>query len=272
MKIKYIIAITVLLLFACSKNGNDEVRKFAIDFAAKVSQNQKDSLLTVWPDVIKADSLALSYVADSIVIEPVQTEGQFRVNFGNADMVMTMDEDGKMIVGETHGLFAYPDDVMEFAKCTGQWVAELPDTALATRLGDKDFRSFLVKDFRTKFSKMLSIQGKANGVANMGEFGYQSYINWTATVVNKSDKTIMGQDYTVTFPFIDPWTFSTFPITVNGKDIAANGTASVSCKNDYRVLDMKTPYIRIKLSDEALFEKYFQPTGNEYEEYLSSKK
>lgn len=268
---KCLFALSILLLAACSKDKSEDVRQFAADFAAKVSQNQKDSLLSMWPDVAEADSLALSYTADSIVVEQTANEGQFKVNFGSADMIVSVAEDGKMTVGETHGLFAYPEDVMAFAKSTGQWVAELSDTALATRMADKDFKSFLVKDFRSRFSKMLSIQGKADGVAHMGEFGYQSYINWTVTVANATGKVVSGQDYTVTFPFIDPWTGGLYPITVYGKDIATNGTVRVSVKNDYRVLDMKTPYINIKLSDETLFEKYFQPTGKEYEEYLSTK-
>lgn len=84
-----------------------EVAKFAADFATKVSKNQKNSLLEVWPDVAKADSLALTFNADSIAVEPTQTEGQFKVNFGNADMIVTVAEDGKMTVGEAKGLFAW---------------------------------------------------------------------------------------------------------------------------------------------------------------------
>ena len=42
-----------------------EVAKFAADFATKVSNNQKDSLLAVWPDVVKADSLALAFSPDA---------------------------------------------------------------------------------------------------------------------------------------------------------------------------------------------------------------
>jgi len=59
-----------------------EVAKFAADFATKVSNNQKDSLLAVWHDVVKADSLALAFRLDSIVVEETETKGRFKVSFG----------------------------------------------------------------------------------------------------------------------------------------------------------------------------------------------
>ena len=109
---------------ACMASCTDakkEVKMFATDFATLVSHNQKDSLLAVWPDVAKADSLALTFNPDSIKVEPTQTEGQFKVNFGNADMIVAVAEDGKMTVGETNGLFAWPEEKLQFAKKLVGW-------------------------------------------------------------------------------------------------------------------------------------------------------
>ena len=67
---RLLLALSAILLTVCSKDTTEAVRQFAADFAIKVSKNQKDSLLSVWPDVAKADSLVLSFVEDSIKIEP----------------------------------------------------------------------------------------------------------------------------------------------------------------------------------------------------------
>jgi len=59
-------ALVVLATFFTScTDAKKEVAKFAADFATKVSDNQKDSLLAVWPDVVKADSLALAFSPDA---------------------------------------------------------------------------------------------------------------------------------------------------------------------------------------------------------------
>ena len=90
---------------------------FATDFATLVSHNQKDSLLAVWPDVAKADSLALTFNADSISVEETETTGTFKVKLGpNKELLVTRAEEGNMSVGETHGLFAWPEEKLLFAK------------------------------------------------------------------------------------------------------------------------------------------------------------
>ena len=247
------------------------MKQFAINFAEKVSKNQKDSLTAIWPDVVKADSLALAFAADSISVEPTQTAGQYKVNFGNADMLVTMAEDGKMTVGETHGIYAWPTEDIDFAKKTGQWKDGLNDLELAERMGDKEFKTLVTADFSKKMQDALKAEKKIIMIkdqVNPPEPGIMA-----AIIHNNSDIAFSASDYNVVFRYCDlhdmmteRYSFETKP----GKDIPANGTVQVACDFTGRYFPQSAS-VKMKLSNEQLAAKYFKPTGNEYEEYLKTK-
>ena len=258
---------------SCEKSATPEeqVKQFAINFAEKVSKNQKDSLTAIWPDVVKADSLALAFAADSISVEPTQTAGQYKVNFGNADMLVTMAEDGKMTVDETHGLFAYPAEDIDFAKKTGQWKDGLNDLEQAERMGDKDFKAWVTTDFSKKIQGALTVGRQLKTIKDI-EYMMDSGI-MAAIIHNNSDIAFSASDYNVVFRYCDlhdmmteRYSFETKP----GKDIPANGTVQVACDFTGRYFPQSAS-VKMKLSNEQLAAKYFKPTGNEYEEYLKTK-
>lgn len=267
-----------VMIASCADNKQEQVKKFAADFATKVSKNQKDSLLVVWPDAAKADSLALTFNPDSIKVEPTQTEGQFKVNFGNADMIVAVAEDGKMTVGETNGLFAWPEEKLQFAKKTGWVEPGMNDVQMAERFSDKDFESSLVENFEKDFLKKFSIEHKVpnrDWDANVRESIY--------VVKNNSASTIDGSDYEISIPFFkEMFMFDPNPKrwneTKKGKTISPNGSVTyvewiVIERGDFSrygpVFNGHT--IVLKLKGKDLFNKYYSATGNEYQEYLDAK-
>ena len=117
-----------------------------------------------------ADSLALTYDVEKIGIEATQTEGQYKVNFGDATMLVTMSEDGKITVGETHGLFAYSPERLSFAKSTGQFIDSLDDKTNAERMADEEFSKYLnqkIKDQQNNALKVVSVK-KGDYVEGLG--------------------------------------------------------------------------------------------------------
>ena len=257
---------------SCEKSATPEeqVKQFAINFAEKVSKNQKDSLTAIWPDVVKADSLALAFAADSISVEPTQTAGQYKVNFGNADMLVTMAEDGKMTVSETHGIYAWPADDIDFAKKTGQWKDGLNDLEQAERMGDKEFKTLVTADFSKKMQDALKAEKKIIMIkdqVNPPEPGIMA-----AIIRNNSDIDISGTDYQVIFKIgtlyggMEDISDEEKP----GKDISAKDTVQVTCYWGLHNSPIEAR-VKMKLSNEQLFNKYFKATGNEYEDYLKTK-
>lgn len=273
---KILIGLTLVtvafFISSCEKSASPEeqVKQFAINFAEKVSKNQKDSLTAIWLDVVKADSLALAFTADSIGVEPTQTAGKYKVNFGNADMLVSVAEDGKMTVGETHGLFAWPAEDIEFAKKTGQWKDGLNDPEQAERMGDKEFKTLVTADFSKKMQDALKAEKKIIMIkdqVNPPEPGIMA-----AIIRNNSDIDISGTDYQVIFKISTSYAgMEDISNKENpGKDISAKDTVQVTCYWGLHNQPIEAR-VKMKLSNEQLFNKYFKATGNEYEDYLKTK-
>lgn len=270
MKKIILFASAALLLVACSKNSNDEVREFAVDFAKKVSKNQLDSVRIMYPDAANCDSLALSFMEDNIKATETETKGTFTVDFGSgANATIVRSEDGKMVITSSHGLFAYPADFMDFAQKTGQYDPKLTDVENGARMADKGFKPYLIKKHIHNAAKKLKVVGKPQVISQKGEFAMEIEIVCGVTVQSTSDQFISGDDYKVHFS--GTWRGEPIKWTEDGKDVPPNSSVTVTTTiGAYN--DISRAYVNTTLSEEAHFNKYFQPTGNEYEEYLSSKK
>ena len=81
-KIIYASALLVSLTIASCGSDVEQVKIFAIDVANKVSKNHKDSVVMLYPEAAKADSLALSFIADSVVVAPADSVDTYVVDFG----------------------------------------------------------------------------------------------------------------------------------------------------------------------------------------------
>lgn len=268
------LCVVVTLATSCGgKSEADQVKDFALDFATKVSQNQVDSIRALYADAAKIDSFAVAFVPDSVSVSVAETEtpGTYKVSLGTADFTVKRADDGTMSVTGSHGLAAYPADALDFAKKTGQWKDGLSDAEQAVRMADKDFRPYVEASFPKAFAKMLMVKGKLRVVKGLNGPAVMAVGTMGANVVSTCDKPIDGSDYEVVFKgqYID---FAITPTTVRepGKDIAPKGSVLITTEFMER-LDLQSAYVNVKISNDALFNKYFTATGNEYDEYLKSK-
>lgn len=257
---------------SCVGGEEEQVRQFAADFALKVSKNQKDSVVLVYPDAAMADSLALTFNADSIVVTPAENDKQsYKVSLGSADFIVKKAEDGKMTVTESHGLFAWPAADMNLARKTGQWEPGLADVQLVARMSDKDFRPWLLDQFVKNMAKNLKVVGGLKVIKDIEFMMEEGTIG--ASVVNTLPYDVDGSDYEVVFRCVYMGMMIEEHSNVNepGKDVPAGGTVTVSTSFTGHFIP-ESAYVNAKISHEKLFEKYFKATGNEYKEYVAGKK
>ncbi len=260
-----LVALTALAT-SCS-DVKQEVKQFAADFATKVSNNQKDSLLAVWPDVAKADSLALTFSPDSIVVEETDREGQFKVSFGQrADIVVNKGEDGNISIIESRGLFAYPDRKLSFAKLTG-WIEKgMNDLEIAERFQDTLFVASLGNSILKEIKNSLVIVDDHYDPMELSGLGHTT---WHITVHNKSPYDISKTDYHV-LGVLENENGRKTSKSIPGIDISSNSTSDILYKvNISNIPAANAPKIVLDINTEDVVTKYYIPKGNEYKEYLS---
>lgn len=121
-----------LSLLSCGKPKEEQIREFALDFAEKASNNQLDSLKTVYPGIENADSVALKYDAEGVIVKSSADGKEYEVllNPDVAIIVKAM-EDGSFTVSESRGLFAYEDRLIKLLKDSGEWNSTLTDVQTA---------------------------------------------------------------------------------------------------------------------------------------------
>lgn len=264
-KIIYALALLVSLTIVSCGSDVEKVKTFSIDVANKVSKNLKDSVEMLYPDAAKADSLALSFIADSVVVAPTDSVDMYVVDFGGGKEMTVEVKDDSMVVVGSKGLFAYAPNDFEFAKKTGMWVNSLSDVENADRMSQKEpFRKYLITNF--KAPKVLVVtQGR--GSNNGGQFGYNYHATLKYIVTNKSDKPVSGKDYR----FVYNCFHRGFPSrsSMAGRDLApgASTTYSISCGMWSIVERARVVYTASK---EQQFDQYFEPQGGEFDQYLET--
>ena len=276
---------TIVMLFAavglivsCGKKATpeEEVRNYGKYFVEKLNANQLDSLTASYPDISKADSI-VPLQSDSIIVAE-GAPGQFDVTLAEGiTLKVNRSEDGNITVSGSKGLFAFPTDKVDIAKKAGMWNESLTDAQLADRMSDDAFFEYIKKSKDINPNTLISIGKFKNNGNGTGYY----------TITNNTNVAISGDDYnfivTETYPTyvpdgwaIDEWV--TKQIVEKGKDLPPNGTAKFSSEINHSYfageLDpVKTiKGVKFNLSQEEL-KSYFAPfTGNEYQEYLDSKK
>ena len=280
-KIKsFSIAMSALVLASCGGAGSSEEAKenaldsakvFAVDVATKVSKGQKDSLVALYPDVAKADSIALTFVADSINVVEVDSVNYLAKFNDGKEFSITKDAQGKFAVTESKGLFIYPEKDLDFAKKTGMWVDSLTDAQFAERMATKDeFRKYLKNSFATPNPLVV----KKGSLETYEVVPGTSLVACTQKfiVTNSSDKPISGREYNVRLACFDNMSGSSYT-TEKGRDLAPK--ASTTYEVEYSGVggsgaeDCKIIYTTNKAQS---FEENFQPKGDEYQKFLKTKK
>ena len=265
-------ALMALLLLSCS--GNEKaVRDYALQFAKAVTNGDQAQIVKMYPDAALADSLALSFVEDSIKIESNEKGDSILIHYTSEIWVRALkDENDSIKIVSSKGLFAYPADQLALAKSTGQYADNFDDKGNAERMADKLFQVYLVKKVKDKIKESLKIVSTKGCDYAMGEGGIMSPSGFIATIENQSDIMIEGKAYKVVFSVIDFDTEYMRDITTHrplaGKDIKPGEQIpfKVSAYTDSRF----SANVQVQDIGNDLLASY-KPIGNEYEEYLASK-
>ena len=263
-----IIAVLFLLgMTACNRsNPTADVTDFANRFASFVAQNQLDSIRTHYPDAVECDSFSLNYVTDSLRVVANEQSGSFTVSLGSGtSFIVAKDKEGKYNVVSSHGLVAFNDADLDFAKKVGQYKDGLTDVQLARRMSVKEFKEKLIFEFAKELNDKV-VAGKLNPEVRLPMFSADEGVG-AVTVTNGMGKVIEGGDYMIDI-FADGQ-HGSGSYREKGKNIPAKGSATIQftyAGNTYPTGALLT----FVIPDEKLFAKYYEATGNEFDEYLKA--
>lgn len=268
----FLVGIGVLasIITSCGGSNNKHLNDFAVDFAEKVSKNQIDSVKEVYP-TLDADSIALTFVADSIEITNGDKDGVYVVTFNDAAQITIEEgEDNKITVVSSRGLYAFPQKEVEFAKAAGILNDSLNDADLNVRMSEvAAVKEFAKKKYAESNKKSLSIKTVDTQPALLGSMlGYGKFV-----VTNTGNVPVKGSDYSVNaggHGNMGMGVYKSYSIGRKGKDVPVGGSVSISF--DY-IGSHGNGSIKWKnQSADIDMDKDYKPTGKEWEEYQSSKK
>ena len=262
-KIIYASAIFASMMMASCGGGNssssdslEQVQNFAVDVANKMSKNQKDSVVALYPDAEKADSFVTSFVADSVKVLPTGSATIFTADLGDGKefTIQKLGEDS-LVVTQSKGLFALTAKDLEYAKKTGMYVDTLTDVENLIRMADKAaLHQYLLESFEAP-------QGLK--VVNTG-YGYKY------AVKNTSGTRISGRDYKLVAKHWDSWVCQEVTYTKAGRDLDPG--ASTTFTIDVPPGDRGgRAYIVYTSSKASQFERYYVYKGDEYDRFLKAK-
>ena len=265
------IAALALTVGACGGNEKkaspeEEVRDYGRYFVEKLAANQVDSIKATYPDIVKGDSL-LPVKSDTIIVVE-SAPGKFDVTLAEGIILkVNRSEEGDITVAESKGLFVFPDDKVELAKKTGMWDDNLTDAQLAERMNDNDFFEWVKAKIKKTTSNILSVKGDV--FSGDGQY----IVNNTNVHISGSDYVILKEEtmrYETDEMYV--WDWKTRKYSKPGRDIPPHG----KIKEESWVAPVGTQDVvkgvKMKLSQEQMLEKFASFTGQEYQEYLDSKK
>lgn len=261
-----LIAITAMTSCSGKKSSpEDEVRDFGKHFVEKISANQLDSVKSAYPDILLADSI-VPVQNDTVMV--VETGlGQYDVTLKEGVILkVTRSEDGNINVIESRGLFAYPEDRMNIAKKTGMWEENISDAKLAERMKDEDFFNYVNENLSKKIKDIITYNIDP-GPEVMGGGGI-------LTVTNQTLSPIEGNEYIVTriiSTVLGDGSLHKITDKFTGKSLQPN--SSVKYNFDWGMTGggIGDFSIKINIPEDQIAERFASFSGNEYQDYLSSK-
>lgn len=273
------LAIMALAMTACSdamKEREQEVTDFAGKIVKYAQDNTIDSIVPLYPG-LENQKVTLESLSDSVKVETLDEEGtMFRVKMGNVTMKVERDNNGKMSIVESRGLFTFDPQAIEEARKTGQWVDSLPDLQKVQRMNDEDFLTYFIelknKATNTGVSPkagkfVLTHAATCSGCDDSYTLGY-------VTVTNPNDFPISGSDYRLEYYHGSEENEYTHLEIVSkksqpGKDIPAHGSVRHNLKYDFEYEGGYAFGFKVVYFPKI---KEYVPTGKEYDQYLESKK
>lgn len=270
------------ILFASCNSKEKDARQFISDFSAAIASGDTTAIIRMYPDAAKADSLALSFNEDSLVVEVNEAGDTIHYKIGQGiKMTAVKEKNDSIQVISSQGLFAYTPERIKMAKETGWFDPSLGDVQNAERLADTQFIPWLEEKIaREGVSEM---KNKVKITRNSTSLGAQinSYAHGcdyrcthTVEVTNENDFDVSGSDYVlrvVASPCGYPEYAQGNCKSQSGKAIPAHGSVTYTWTDVHfdgswsyrdRVVLNYNPQVSSSMSDYSF-------TGNEYAEYLA---
>ena len=262
----------LLVMVACGGGKKEKVKSFADTFAGYVNAGQLDSIKAVYPSV-NFDSVA-HVSTDSVKIS--DTDGITRVDFGGGKWIeLEYGDSGDITVVNSKGIAAFPEDKLQLAINTGMLNDSTADTKAQDLLNDSIYFAWLNDKAKDSYENALTLTlGKSHGHWGVGE---GQWVNkWPVTVKNNLPITLGANDYKINYTLVGaaeestnwkPWYMSG---STKGKEVGPGQSVEIILSHNYA--EITKPKIVLNLSIEEYLDKYYKPTGKEYQEYLDSKK
>ena len=260
-------------LFGSQKTAKDSVMDLATKCSQFIKSNNVDSIKAIYQGL---DSLDVKFanVDGEITVQESNTPGEFEVKMGSATITVKRNEAGQWIIDRSQGLLLFDQNKMAFARKTGQYKDGLPDLELAQRMNDAQFDEWLKERVLNDLKKRITAKSVVNDMESA-----------VVTVVNNSEINLDGDDYTVKSKLKNYWSMYDDETggyesgymdygtkTFSGKPVPAHSSVSYSFNPMFGVKggDVNS-HVSLNISAERAMTLY-TPSGNEYEEYLNSRK
>lgn len=281
---KWLYVVIALLLAAIAgggywwyirSKGDQKVQQFVEQFLKAVEAGDRATIRNLYPYADSADSLTLPRT--EFMVSKIEESDNYKVVW-NKDVwleIAPWEKEGWTIIS-SQGFFAWPDDVMDFAKKTGQWKAGLTDKELAERISDDKFKKKVIDEFCTAFKKKVIQKGSLQVL----EPAMYELDEWTLGMVisNSNDVKISGNDYKVTMLIWEQYLYqehadenkSFVSGSIRGKDIPPNGETTLThVLEGHQWVKDSSVKIQWNITNQQLFDKYFVAKGDEYDKYLN---
>jgi hypothetical protein len=268
---KFGLIVSAIALLASCSGGIGKAKTFVEEFANAIKNNDTTAIIQMYPDAVKADSLALAFNADSVSIEELETEGMFKVRCcGKEEMIIATNPDNEQLfIKESRGVFVWPKEKFDFALKTGWYNGDLTDVENAQRLSDTVFVDFLGSQLAAEIKKNLTVKDK-------GYLKSNDWITNTAVVYNNNDFDLPDGVYEVeNHQSVMNWHLQKivdhgYSEKVRGKKTPSHG----SCKYSFPETNYETfcrYTVKVIMPNEQLAYLFYKPTGTDYEDYLKKK-
>lgn len=256
----------LILLSACGSSDIDveKARRFGTDFGDLVSKNAKTEIVKLYPDARDADSLALSFNPDSVEVE-VRSDSAI-ISYGRDRSITVKPSEEGFTVVSSHGLFAYPEEDMDFARATGQWKAALTDVQNARRMADTGFRISLLSQFEDRL-RAITTSIHTTKIPTDGAPGERE-----VAVTNPTEYSLDSLD----FKMLEYWSAMTLEGTKQWDEerkipsLPADSTVTypTRCTSQEGITASS---FRLDAPVSAVYLRVVRPTGAEYDAYLKKR-
>ena len=265
-----ILSLCVLLCCACDSNKDEEIKRFATDFAAAVQSGDKSRITKMYPGTADVDEFASDFKMDSIQINEDNMTGGHKVSLGNGIWLVVTGKDKESFkIVSSHGLFSFPKEQMSFAQETGWIKKDMDDQEMLKAFSDTTFYDFLFDKTAEQLKKNVTTE------VNWEKSDIKCMVDEPSTIVaqvtNKGSHAIRGEGYKV---IISCEMFGANE--AKGKDIAPKQTIFLSTRFPAEGAGRQIYKAALKFnineaSRREVVSRYYEVKGGEYEEFLKTK-